>query len=201
MSSELEKWEQRYRSEKKAPGVEPAPFLRELLPLLPRGRALDVATGSGRNAMFLAAHGWRVTGIDFSRAALEKAGALADQQAVEASWATPPYALVSNSARLVLVQADLEQCAPPENQFDVVICFSYLQRSLFGALERSLRPGGVLVYETFTLAQLAFPDGPRKPEYLLRPGELRSAFPSLELLFYREFCAGKAVASLVGRKR
>ena len=67
-------------------------------------------------------------------------------------------------------------------------------------MERALAPGGMLLFETFTRAQLEFEGGPKNPEFLLECGELRVAFPGLRLLFYRELRAGKGIASLLARK-
>jgi hypothetical protein len=67
-------------------------------------------------------------------------------------------------------------------------------------MERTLIPGGMLLVETFTLVQLDFAGGPRNPNYLLERGELRTAFPGLRTLFYRELRAGKGIASLIARK-
>jgi hypothetical protein len=80
------------------------------------------------------------------------------------------------------------------------VCVQFLQRSLFPQITSALRPNGVLLLETYTRAQLEFPGGPRNPAYLLEIGELREAFPSLCVLFYRELRAGQGIASLVARK-
>lgn len=97
MVGNVEQWEERYREQGYAAGTEPTAFLREALPFLPacgssgrvprpsspraagrhRGLALDIAAGAGRNAVFLAEHGWRAVALDRSRAALERAEALA----------------------------------------------------------------------------------------------------------------------------
>ena len=98
------------------------------------------------------------------------------------------------------MQADLEQARLPANAFSVILCVQYLQRSLFSQMERALLPSGVLLFETYTRAQLEFEGGPRNPEYLLEAGELRRAFPSLRVLFYRELRAGKGIASLIAEK-
>ncbi len=202
MSAPSEKWDTPYRSEGYPAGTEPAALLEQVLPMLPRGRALDLATGAGRNAVFLATKGWRVVGIDSSYAALAHAEVLAQERGVEANRITSlGQVFLARLPVLWLLEADLEQFELPAAQFELVICFNYLQRSLFPAIERALRPGSMLVYETFTLEQLAFLHGPHNPEYLLWPGELRGAFPGLQTLFYREFCAGKGMASLVARKR
>ena len=201
MQTDAQKWEERYRSGDFPGDNEPAAFLWEVFPFLPRGRALDLAMGAGRSAVFLAANGWQVTGIDRARTALEKATALAGERGVHVHWARalPPKSS-PRSTGLLLLEADLENCLLPISQFEVIVCFYYLQRSLFAAIQRALRPGGILVYETYTLEQLAFHKGPHNPEHLLRPHELRDAFESLQTLFYRELRAGKGIASLLARK-
>ncbi len=103
-------------------------------------------------------------------------------------------------AGLDLIQANLEEMQLPERRFDLIICIQYLQRSLFPQMVRALRPDGVLLMETFTRAQLEFAGGPRNPAYLLETGELREAFPSLCVLFYRELRAGQGIASLLAQK-
>jgi len=201
MPTNVQKWEERYRTGSFPAGTDPAPFLCEVLPLLPPGRALDLATGTGRNAVFLAAHGWRVTGIDSSRTALEKAAALGQQHGVAVHSAGEPHRESSSKLPgLWLLEADLERYPHRAAQLDLVVCFYYLQRSLFPAIQRALRPGGMIVFETYTVEHLAFDKGPRNPEHLLCPGELRDAFSNLELVFYRELRAGKGIASLLARK-
>jgi len=196
-----EHWDERYRRLDYPAGTEPAELLRQILPILPRGRALDLASGTGRNALFLAANGWQVVGVDSSRVALERAEALAQARGFGVHWiASVAPRLSSKQSGLWLLEANLERLDLPSAQFELVICFNYLQRSLFPAIRRALRSDGVLVYETYTLDQLVFPHGPHCREHLLRPGELREAFGDLQILFYREFCAGKGTASLVARK-
>ncbi|PYU80640.1 MAG: hypothetical protein DMG51_15590 [Acidobacteria bacterium] len=102
---------------------------------------------------------------------------------------------------LELTQADLERTHLPERRFDLILCIQYLQRSLFSQMARALRPDGVLLFETYTRAQLEFAGGPRNPAYLLETGELREAFPELCVQFYRELRAGQGIASMVARKR
>ena len=102
---------------------------------------------------------------------------------------------------ILLVKTDLERAALPVSSFALILCVNYLQRSLFSQIQRALAPGGMLLFETHTRAQLEFPGGPKNPEYLLDPGELRVGFPALRLLFYRELRAGKGIASLIAQKR
>jgi SAM-dependent methyltransferase len=191
-----EEWDERYRRPDYWAGREPVPFLCQVLPILPRGKALDVASGEGRNAVFLAQHGWQVTGVERSSAGIEKTVALAAARGVR----VVANAGAHGTGSLRLVQADLEQFELPVGAFDVVTVFYYLQRSLLPAIRRALRPGGVLVYETYTIQQLEYPHGPRSPEHLLQPGELRDAFSDLEILFCAESNAGKAIACLLARK-
>jgi tellurite methyltransferase len=179
----------------------PAGILMELWPLLPAGAALDLACGRGRNALFLAEHGRHVTSVDWSGAALdileERAKALKIpvrriQRIDEAKQLT--------RAGIDLLHADLEEVTLPVNRYSLILCVRYLQRSLFPQICRALRPGGMLLFETYTRAQLDFSDGPRDPAHLLNPGELRRAFPELEVVFYRELRAGQGIAGLAARK-
>lgn len=201
MVASPEHWNARCRSQGYPTGTEPAELLEQVLAILPRGRALDLAAGAGRNAVFLATKGWRVLGVDSSRVALEQAENLARERGLAVHWlASLGRGILPKPAGLWLLEADLERLRLPEAQFELLICFNYLQRSLLPAIERALRPGGMLVYETYTRDQLGFSHGPHNPEYLLRPAELRQAFRGLDILFYREFCTGKGMASLVARK-
>ena len=200
MPYDTQEWDGRYRQPGYWAGREPAEFLREVLPLLPRGTALDLASGEGRNGIFLAQQAYQVFAVERSRVGLEKTETLARECGVACHWATQLTLPHKPDAQLFLVQADLETFALPSAQFDVVLCFKFLQRSLLPLLPRALRRHGMLVYETHTLAQLKFASGPRSPEFLLQPGELRAAFSAMEILFYSELCAGKGMASLLARK-
>jgi tellurite methyltransferase len=183
---------------------EPAAILLEALQLLPRGRVLDLACGNGRNAIFLSARGWKVTAIDSASSALAFLRAAADAEGIDVTVNGQRNSSRTTSATsgggLDVIEANLEEFQLPRNRFNLVVCTNYLQRSLFRAIEEALLPGGVLLYETFTRAQLQFAQGPRNPKYLLEPGELRTAFPKLTPLFFRELSAGKGFATLLARK-
>jgi tellurite methyltransferase len=203
MATQPHSWDRRYLERKSCcVTVEPASILLEALPLLPRGRALDAAAGAGSNAVFLAENGWQVTAVDFSSAGLDLAERLARERGVACARSAPgaKERPLPPFRGVMLVCADLETHHFPVASFDLILCLRYLERSLFPRFVRALRRHGVLLYETYTLNQLRFLEGPHNPEHLLRPGELREAFPSLEILFYREFTAGKGIASLVARK-
>ena len=203
MSDARQRWEARHRESASRVPPPPSVSLVEAFPLLPKphagARALDLACGAGQNALWLAAHGWPTVAVDFSSAALERAAALARSQGIHAARASLDR-LPPRFDGLVLVEADLESCPLPPGAFGLVICFHYLDRSAFPRIARAIAPGGYLLYETYTEAQRAFQDGPQDSNHLLRPGELRRAFPGLETLFYREWCAGRALASLLARK-
>ncbi|MFQ5777985.1 MAG: class I SAM-dependent methyltransferase [Terriglobia bacterium] len=175
-------WQERYQQPGYRCGTEPVEFLRQHLAEVDRGTALDLAMGEGRNAVFLARRGFAVTGIEGASAAIAKARALAQKARVT----------------LTAIQANLEEFALPVAQFDLVLCFYYLQRDLFTAMERALKPGGALMVETYTTDQLRLARGPRRPEHLLQPNELYRAFRHLRVAYYREVTrGGRAVASLL----
>jgi tellurite methyltransferase len=201
MSASQSDWDAKHRLAAEAPPSEPASIVRELLPLLPGGPALDIACGTGRHALMLAARGQRVTAVDFSSVALDilevRARTMGASVRREESLHKPGR---PQKGGLELVHAGLERITLPERCYDLILCIQYLQRDLFPQMARALRPDGVLLMETFTRAQLEFAGGPRKPAYLLEHGELREAFPELRVLFYRELRAGQGIASLVARR-
>lgn len=155
----------------------PAPFLVEVLPRIgPAGAtrpglAADLAAGSGREAVFLALHGFEVEAWDRAPEALERAGALARRNGV----AIRPEV------------ADLEwgDRALPAERYALIVVFRFLHRPLFPAIERALAPGGWLVYETYRLGQERF-GRPKHRRFLLEPRELASAFPGLSIERYEE---------------
>ena len=202
MPSSQSDWDAKHRLAAEAPSSEPASIVRELLPLLPVGPALDIACGTGRHALFLAARGQHVTAVDFSGVALDILEVRARSMGAPVRRRKSLHeAGRSFRGGLELIQTDLERAEFPERCYDLILCIQFLQRSLFPQMTRALRPDGVLLFETYTRAQLEFPDGPRNPAYLLETGELREAFPELSVMFYRELRAGQGIASLVGKKR
>lgn len=166
----------------------PSALLQRWLARLPAGRALDVACGAGRNTLLLAAHGWRVVGVDISPMGLHLARRAAAQRNLQVD----------------LVASDLGNWPWPRAYFDLVCVFRFLDRALCPTFVSALRPGGVLVYETFTVAQQRFAGGPRSAELLLQPGELPTLFPALVQLEYSEGVVEedgrqRALAGFVGK--
>src|SRR5882762_2358953 len=195
-------WDAKHRLAAEGPPSEPASIVRELLPLLPDGPALDVACGTGRHALLLAERGQHVTAVDFSSVALDILAVRARSMHAPVRRSETLHETARRSERgLSLTQADLERTQLPERRYDLILCIQYLQRSLFSQMARALRPDGVLLFETYTRAQLEFAGGPRNPAYLLETGELREAFPGLCVVFYRELRAGQGIASLVAKKQ
>jgi tellurite methyltransferase len=168
--------------------IAPARWLVDHADALPvTGDALDVASGSGRNAFWLAARGLTTLAIDRS---------------------APAIAGIRDTARRLhlplraeIVDLETDDAALPVAAYDVIVVVHYLHRALFPALRAALRPGGVLVYETFTRAQ-AQRGKPTNPAFLLEPGELRSLVAPLVVLFEREGeFEGKMLASVIAARR
>ena len=170
----------------------PSPFVTEWIGrLTPRDRApgagpraLDVAMGRGRHAVILARHGFRTFGVDVRPDAVRDAvDAAARAGLTIRGWC-----------------ADLTMNGLPPSAFDLVVVTRYLQRDLFASLRGTVRPGGCIVYETFTVRQRALGTGPTSPEHLLEPGELRTFFDGWDVVFSEEVAAPEAVARIVARK-
>jgi tellurite methyltransferase len=152
--------------------------------LPPAGRALDLACGYGRNTLYLARQGLAATGIDWSRESLE-----AGREAA-----------VRANLKVSFVQADLTRFALPANAFSVVICFNYRDGCWYPSIRAALRPGGLLVFETYTFEHRKFGHKPLDPTHLLGRHELLQAFGDWEIIFYREAWTRRGTASLVARK-
>ena len=205
MSSSEAAWNEKHRLAAEKRPAEPASIVCELMPLLPRGPALDIACGSGRHSMLLAARGQHVTAMDWSAVGLDLLETRARAARIPV-MRTRGFgerggeAAHAHHGGIALLHADLERAELPKQSYELILCIQYLQRSLFAKMAEALRPGGMLLFETFTEAQLEFAGGPRNPEHLLHVGELRNAFPKLQVLFYREIRAGQGIASLLAQK-
>lgn len=141
--------------------VAPSAWVVRWAPLMTRGRVLDLACGGGRHARHLAGLGYEVTAIDREPQSLES---------------------------IRFVRADLEDGSPwplPGEQFQGIVVANYLHRPLFPLIERTLAPGGVLIYETFMRGNERF-GKPSNPAYLLEPGELWRAFAGLHIIAFEQ---------------
>jgi SAM-dependent methyltransferase len=142
-------------------------------------RALDLAMGRGRHARLLADAGFLVFGVDRSFDAVVQAKRVAPVR----GWC-----------------ADVTSFPLPRDAFDLLLVTRYLQRDLFDALQAAVRPGGFVLYETFTEAQRAHGHGPTSAAHLLKRGELRSYFETWETTFYQEVDEPDAVARIAARR-
>ena len=165
----------------------PSPWLLSNAHLAPRGaRTLDVASGRGRHALLLAGAGFPVHAVD------RDAGQVAWLNGLARRLQLPLDAQV----------VDLEDAAADlgEEEWELVLVFNYLHRPLFPALVRALKPGGILLCETYTTGQ-ASRSRPKSPEHLLEPGELPRLVAPLEVLRQREGeIDGRSLASVAARK-
>jgi rhodanese-related sulfurtransferase len=152
-----------------------------------RGRAADLASGAGRDAVWLALQGFEVEAWDRAPEALARARELAQRC----------------GTRVATIECDLERDRPPlpEGRYALICCFRFLDRSLPARIVRALAPGGVVVYETFRAGQERF-GKPKRGQFLLRSGELASAFAGLQVLHSEEPSpdAGPITACVVARK-
>ncbi len=167
--ADRDKWQCRYAEHGYAPRTHPTPLLAQWLAQLPRGRALDLACGAGRNALYLAQAGYQVDGMDISSAALERGAALAAGLAVEVNW--------------VCVDLDFAELAA--DTYDLIVVARYVNRRLTDALMESLREGGHLLYEQHLHSEQEVA-GPSSRNFRLRPNELLEMFGALRVLYYRE---------------
>lgn len=154
----------------------PAAFLAEQLHRLPRGRALDVAAGTGRNALYLAAHGWTVEAIDRD-----------DEVLTTLAHAAHHRNLTMLTTRRVDLETDQDLSRDlPKERYDLILVFFYLSRPLFPYLLQALRPGGMLLYETFLIENHLRHQHPRRREFCLTHNELLKLSGGLRVLHYDE---------------
>lgn len=165
-------WDRKYSKTQYVFGKTPATFLADNYMYLPQGgTVLDVGMGEGRNAVFLARKGFKVTGIDISSVAVKKAKLLAKEFDV----------------RIKSVVASLNKYDFKPGSFDAILCFYYVDRNLNKKLVKWLKPGGVLIYESYNDRQRTLKGHEHhNPKYLLREGELLKMFPGLRVLKFEE---------------
>lgn len=177
---------------------EPTRWLVDHARLLPAaGDALDVACGSGRNAFWLAAHGLSTLAIDRDADKIDAIRRTAEARHLPLRAEVVDLESTVDSGFLVRRSASREGGSRMRSSFDVIVVVHYLHRPLFPALRDALRPGGILVYETFTRAQ-AQRGRPTNPAFLLEPGELRDLVAPLDIVAEREGdFEGKMLASVI----
>jgi SAM-dependent methyltransferase len=164
-------WDERYRQAEQVWGSAPNRFVAEELADLAPGRALDLACGEGRNALWLAARGWRVTAVDFSPAALAKGRAAAETAGLELTW----------------IAADLTGYAPEPGAYDLVL-IAYLHlpepafRTVLDRAAAALAPGGTLLVVGHDATNPAHgTGGPQDPAILYTPETVTAALGALRV--------------------
>ena len=189
MPSRINEWDQRYRSGEQV-FENPAPLVVEFAARLPPGRALDLAAGAGRNALYLAEHGWSVMAVDGSQVAID----LLQGRARERN-----PAIEAIDAKVADLEAGPFE-VPPQS-FNLILSCYFLQRSLIPMMKLALAPGGRLIM----IVHIADADQPLGTPTRAFPGELSSFFEGWHILHYREGEPGEsahrhAVAELVAQK-
>lgn len=184
------RWDGRYREGDWADIDEPATILKDAEAWLePPGLALDVACGAGRNALFLARHGFSVVAVDVSWEGLQRLA----RRARSLSLDVHP------------VHADLERFAFPPEAFDLIINSRFLLRSLFPEFRRSLKAGGLLLLETYNVDEIEVLGGDIRRAYALERGELAREFADFDFLLSEEGVferreGERGLARLIARK-
>lgn len=154
----------------------PSPFLHAVGHMIPKGKVLDVAAGEGRHALYLASQGYEVIGLDRNEQAL----ATLTRKASE-------HHLPNLSTRNMDLEKDPTASPSLGNQeYDGILVFFYLFRPLFPSLLQALRPGGVLLYETFLIDNHVRYQHPRRKEFCLEHNELLRLTHPLRVLHYEE---------------
>ena len=168
-------WNSRYANPDYIYGTEPNSFLAEHVDLL-EGPGLSLSEGEGRNAVFLASRGLDMLGVDISAIGLEKARKLAAARGLSIRTAV----------------ADLASYEPAADRYGTVISISAhlpsaIRNRLYPLIERALKPGGVLLLESYSVKQLARDTGgPRDADLLMTTEKIRREFPNLEPVLLRE---------------
>jgi SAM-dependent methyltransferase len=184
------RWDERYRTGDWADVDEPTAILVDAGPwLAPPGLAFDVACGVGRNALHLARLGYTVIAVDISWEGLQRLTRRARRERL------PVHP----------VHADLERFSLPPDTFDVIVNSRFLLRSLFPLFRRALKPGGLLLIETFNVDEIELLGGDIRRAFALERGELLEAFADFEHLLYEEGVferreGERGLARLIARK-
>jgi SAM-dependent methyltransferase len=165
-------WDERFRAGEYPQDPDPDPLLERAVDAFPEGRALDVATGTGRNAVFLASEGYRVDALDQSRAGLEIARENARERGV--------------ADRLELVQTDVPTHGFPEAAYAVVTISFYRAIDRLTDIKAALEPGGYLFVQHHLRSTDAVDRGPSTDRYRFAANELLRACLDLTVLHYDE---------------
>ena len=167
---DMTSWDERFSTGEYPTDPDPSPVLQRYVETFPDGRALDVATGTGRNAVFLAEEGYRVDGIDQSREGLAIARENAEDRGVgdRTNW----------------IQADVPEYAFPEATYDVVTISFYRAIDRFPDIKEALKPGGILFVQHHLRTTDEATSGPSGDRYRYAANELLHACLDLTVLYF-----------------
>jgi 2-polyprenyl-3-methyl-5-hydroxy-6-metoxy-1,4-benzoquinol methylase len=163
----------------------PSELLVKHVARFPRGKALDVAVGYGRNALYLAEQGYQVEGVDLDEAAVAFCNAEGARRG-----------LSFTAARVDLEKEPLFS----EGGYDLVTCFYYLDRAIMPQIRKAVGPGGIVVYETFLIDQHRRFGKPSRPEFCWEHNELLRQFSDFRVLFYFEGFKDRWIAQLIAER-
>jgi len=185
----MSSWDERFREGRYPQDPDPAPVLQRYVETFPDGRALDIAAGTGRNAVFLAERGYEVDAVDKSREGLEIARENAASSGV--------------GDRCTWIHADALEYAYPESAYDVITARSFRIMDRLTDVKAALSPGGVLYYQDHMRTEEPLNYGP-PDRRRVGSNELLRACLDLTVLHYREFTRGEeghrgAYAQLIAR--
>ncbi|MEA2073178.1 MAG: class I SAM-dependent methyltransferase [Campylobacterota bacterium] len=162
MIEDKERWNRRHVEKPMRHSVEP--IVQKYIEEANVGTALDIACGTGRNTHFLAEKGYLVDAVDLSDYALGE---------------------IKNLATINKIEEDLDSYNLDVNKYDVIVNVNYLNRRFFPQIKEALKPGGIVIFETFIVAHGDFKN-PSNPEFLLRKNELLHTFIGLDTIYYEE---------------
>jgi 2-polyprenyl-3-methyl-5-hydroxy-6-metoxy-1,4-benzoquinol methylase len=143
MKTDQKRWDKKFGQKEFALGKEPNPFLKKNIRLLPKGKALDIAAGEGRNAIFLAQQGFEVDAVDISEKGLKKARRFAREKGV----------------KINTFLIDLDKYAIGREQYDLIANFYFLKRRLIPRIKKGLKKGGKVIFQTYLLEHRALGTG------------------------------------------
>ena len=183
MIEDKQRWNDRYLDNPMPTTV--SPLVEKYIEHVHVGQAIDIACGTGRNSHFLSDLGFCVDAVDISDIALEK---------------------VKNTATINKVDTDLDKYNLVSNKYDLIVNINFLNRRLVSQMKESLRSGGVVIFETYTIAHGDFKMPTTNLDYLLRKNELLHSFIGLDIIYYEEKIDTNSngervkIASIVARK-
>jgi len=178
-----DRWNKKYDIEIYLFGEKPIPFLVNNIEIIRKGKALDVAMGEGRNGVYLARQGFDVTGLDISEKGLEKAQALA----------------AKHNVTIKTKVVDLENVKLEANSYDLILCTYFMDRGLYEKFYDALKPGGMVLVETYNVDYLKYRQFNAK--WALKTNELLDIFKKMRVLRYQDYDdAREAYSSIIAQK-